>query len=363
MNNNNQSATDKVIFKRVVDTTIKLGLLILLIVWCFDIVSPFIVPVAWATIIAVAIYPLHLKLGSALGNRTTMSASLIAILGLLVFIVPATMLSNSLVDSGLSVAQSMKEGTLVVPLPPEQIAELPLIGDQLHNLWTEASSNMEAFLAHIAPQLKNLSSEVLKRVASAGLGLLQFLASIIISGIFLAISASGRQVCDAIAVRLTGQKGIAHIDMIIATIQSVAQGVLGIAFIQALLGGLGMIVAGVPAAGVWSVVILIVAIAQLPSLIVFLPLIAYVYSVESTMVATIFMVWSILVGLSDNLLKPLLLGRGVEVPMLVILLGAIGGMISSGIIGLFVGAIVLSVSYTLFTEWLQETEIEPTSGE
>jgi len=138
-----------------------------------------------------------------------------------------------------------------------------------------------------------------------------------------------------------------------ATIRSVAVGVIGIAFIQAMLGGLGMMFAGVPAAGLLAIVILVLAIAQLPPLVVLLPVVIYVFSAESTTVAVVFMVWSILVSMSDAVLKPIFLGRGVDAPMLVILLGAIGGMITSGIVGLFIGAVILALGYKLFQVWVE----------
>ena len=152
--------------------------------------------------------------------------------------------------------------------------------------------------------------------------------------------------------RLAGDYGDELIDLSISTVRSVAVGVLGIAFIQAMLGAAGMMFVGVPAVGLWALAILVVAIAQLPPILILGPVAIYVFSVESTTVAVVFLVWSILVSFSDMVLKPLLLGRGVEVPMLVILLGAIGGMISAGIIGLFLGAVVLTLAYKLFIAWL-----------
>ena len=146
-------------------------------------------------------------------------------------------------------------------------------------------------------------------------------------------------------------------DLSAKTVRSVATGVLGVAFILALLAGLGMLVAGVPYAGVWSVLVLLLAIMQLPPLIVLLPIAIWLFgSTDSQLVAWGFLVWSILVSLSDGALKAVFLGRGVDVPMLVILLGAIGGMILQGFIGLFIGAVALALFYQLLTEWLSEGE-------
>jgi predicted PurR-regulated permease PerM len=140
-----------------------------------------------------------------------------------------------------------------------------------------------------------------------------------------------------------------------ATVQSVTRGILGVAVIQSLLAGVGMLVVGVPAAGLWALLVLLLAVIQLPPLLVLAPVIVYVFSTSSTVAAVVFAVWSVFVGMSDTFLKPVLMGRGVDVPMLVIFMGAIGGFMLDGIIGLFVGAVVLALGYTLFTAWLQET--------
>ena len=188
--------------------------------------------------------------------------------------------------------------------------------------------------------------------AGIGGGILQFIISFIIAAVFLMSAEGARAHLSRLANRLAGDQGDELLDMSVSTIRSVAVGVIGIAFIQALLGGLGMMFAGVPAAGLFAIVILVLAIAQLPPILVLGPIAFYVFSAESTTVSVIFLIWSILVSFSDAVLKPLFLGRGVDVPMLVILLGAIGGMITSGIVGLFVGAIVLALGYKLFGVWI-----------
>ncbi len=185
-------------------------------------------------------------------------------------------------------------------------------------------------------------------------GILQFVISIIIAGVILAKAVSFGGFLKALATRLTGDRGEEFATLASKTVRSVAQGVLGVALIQSLLAGVGLLAAGVPGAGLWALLVLLVAIVQLPPILILAPIILYVFSTSSTTVAVIFMIWSILVGSSDAFLKPLLLGRGVEVPMPIILVGAIGGMISSGIIGLFTGAVVLALGYELFKAWLKE---------
>jgi len=184
---------------------------------------------------------------------------------------------------------------------------------------------------------------------------LKFIVSIIIAGMLLVYANSGTGAVERVSERLMGEQlGKKFAGMAGATIRSVAQGVLGVAIIQAVLAGIGLLVMGVPYAGIWTLLVLLLAIIQLPTLIILGPIIVYVFTITTTVPAVIFMIWSLLVGASDSFLKPLLLGRGLDIPMLVILLGAIGGMILSGIIGLFVGAVVLAVGYKLFMVWMNE---------
>jgi predicted PurR-regulated permease PerM len=192
-----------------------------------------------------------------------------------------------------------------------------------------------------------------------------FVVSIIIAGVLLANSARNNQAARTLAERLAGERGTKIIELEAATVRSVAQGIIGVALIQSILAGLGCLVVGVPGAGFWALLVLILSIVQLPALLILGPIIIYVFSAYSTVTAVIFAIWSFPVGISDAFLKPLLMGRGVDVPMLVIFIGAIGGFMASGIIGLFVGAIILVLGYKLFLAWLNpntKTEsLAPTS--
>ena len=245
--------------------------------------------------------------------------------------------------------------TLSIPPPSDTVQTWPLVGEKLHNAWSLASNNLSAALSKYKDQLTDFAKWVLTAAAGAGAVLLQFIVSIVIAGMLLVYAKSGTDAVVKVSARLVGkQDGEKLAAMAGATIRSVAQGVLGVAVIQAVLAGIGLLVIGVPYAGVWTLLVLLLAIVQLPTIIILGPIIVYVFTITSTVPAVIFMIWSLLVGMSDSLLKPLLLGRGLDVPMLVILLGAIGGMILSGIIGLFVGAVVLAVGYKLFMVWLND---------
>ncbi len=350
--------------KNSVAAAIQIGLLFLMATWCLKIVSPFIGIIAWAAIIAVAVYPMQCKLAGLLGGRKKTSVVLIVLIGLSVLLVPTWTLTGSSIDSAKKLATSLEEGTLKISPPADKVAEWPLIGKRVHKVWSEAATNLAAAVDKHRDQLKGFSSWLLKAVASTAKGILGFAASIIISGVLMLSASTSYQAFRSVGRRLAGEKGADFTDLSVATIRSVAKGVLGVALIQTFLAAIGLIVMDVPGAGIWASIILVLAIMQLPPLLVLGPIAVWVFSVAEPVPATIFMVYSLIVSFSDGLLKPLFLGRGVDVPMLVILLGAIGGMITSGIIGLFIGAVVLALGYQLFRSWLVEgKEDEPAQEE
>jgi len=352
MPNGNQTAEDKVFITRALEAAIQIGLVALLIGWCYLIIKAFINPVLWGLIMAVGIYPFYKKVTAALGGREKLTAVLITLMALALLIIPTVLLTESTVSGIQALSKDLEAGTLTIPPPSEKVATWPVIGEPLDDLWRLASVNIDAAIAKIAPQLKAYAPKVLSVVAGLGSGFLQFFISIIIAGAFLSKAESGKQATNTIFTRLTRGRGEAFTTLVVATIRSVVQGVLGIAIIQSILAGIGFIAVGVPGAGLWALLVLFLAVIQLPPLLIIGPIIFYVFSTTETTPAVIFMIWGILVSLSDAFLKPLLLGRGVEVPVLVILLGAIGGMMFSGIIGLFLGAVILSIGYKVLQAWL-----------
>jgi predicted PurR-regulated permease PerM len=264
------------------------------------------------------------------------------------------MLSESLINAVKQYSTSINNGTLRVPPPPENVRSWPVVGETLHTFWKLASNNLAAALSTITPQLKKYGIPLISTAAGVGVGILKFVISIIIAGVLLANAVGGGHAARIIAKRLTGEQGAKSVKLAEATVRSVALGILGVAVIQAVLAGFGFLVVGVPGAGLWALLVLILAVIQLPTILILGPIIVYVFATASTVIAVMFAIWSLLVGMSDAVLKPLLMGRGVDVPMLVIFIGAIGGFITSGIIGLFVGAIILALGYKLFLLWLDE---------
>jgi predicted PurR-regulated permease PerM len=352
MNDSNDSSNDQLFVTRALEATIRIVVLGLLLVWCFKIARPFIEPIVWGIIIAVAIRPVHRRLQSAFGGRGGLAATLITLLALAILIVPTIMLGASLVDTAHNLSAEFNDGTLNIPAPQEGVRSWPVIGESLYQFWDLASNNLDGALHKMTPQIKAFGGWLLSAAAGTGAGILKFVIAIIISGALLAHSSGSHQFARAIATRLASERGEDFVDLAGATVRSVAQGVLGVAIIQTILAGIGLLVVEVPAAGLWSLLVLLVAVVQLPTLLILGPIIIYVFSTASTTTAVVFMIWCIFVGISDTFLKPLLLGRGVQVPMLVILVGAIGGMILSGIIGLFLGAVILALGYQLLMTWL-----------
>ncbi len=358
-----QSVTeeDRVFVRRAVEAAIRIGLIAGLVWWCFRIIGPFVAPVLWAVIFAVALFPIFRWLKSKLGERGGLAATVLTLVTLALLIVPIVMLSTSMIGSAQDLTRGFEDGTLTVPPPPEGVAEWPVVGEKLSIAWGQASDNLQDFLVKYKGQLQPIGAWVVSQAASAGAAALLFFLAIIIAGLLMANADAAVSATTAIATRLAGDEGAAMVKTAGATIRSVVQGVLGVAVIQSLLAGIGMLVVGVPGAGLWAGLILILAVIQLPPILVMGPVIFYVFTSASTVTAVLFLIFGLFVSVSDAFLKPLLLGRGVDVPMPVILIGALGGMMSAGIVGLFIGAVVLALGYQLTGGWVQRGT--PVAGE
>jgi len=346
-----QAASTRASVNRAVEVSIHVGLLILLVTACLLILYPFIPLVTWGIIIAVAAYPGFQKLQRLLGDRPVLAAVVFTLVLLAVVIVPAVLLGQSLVEGIQAATAKFKAGAAIIPPPPDSIGTWPIIGIPLKALWTLASKDLSEAIGRFGPQIKAALPAVLSASAGFGLTVVQLLLSIIVSGVLLANAKAADEVVRALANRVFGEKGPEFQQLVGKTIRSITFGILGVALIQSFFAALGFFVVGIPAASLWSVIFLFGAVLQAGGLVL-IPALIYVFATAATTKAVIFLIWCIFVGLLDNVLKPLLLGRGVAVPLAVIFLGAFGGMFAMGIIGLFIGAVVLSVGYKLFLAWL-----------
>jgi predicted PurR-regulated permease PerM len=292
-----------------------------------------------------------------------LAAILIVTLGLVLIVAPTTVLVMALGDSVQSFVERVGNHTLVVPEPPASVAAWPVVGTKVHALWSQAHTDLKALLLSVQPHLGDLPKKMLGAVAALGGSVLMFLFSFVIAGIMMAWGESGAAGIRRVFDRIVGiDRGERLTRLCTSTIRAVAQGVLGVALIQALVVGLLLLFAGIPFAGVLAAIVLVLAIAQLPAMIVTLPAIVYIWWSKdySTGMAILHTVLLGLAGAVDNVLKPLLLGRGVEAPMPVVLLGALGGMASGGILGMFVGATFLALGYQIFMTWVDANpDLEP----
>ena len=347
---------------RLMDVLIRAGLILAMAALCFRVFSPFLNLTIWALILAVTIYPLHQSLAAKLGGRQGLAATLIVLLGTVVIIVPTTALMNSLGDSVHGLVNGIQNNTLEVPPPREGVAEWPLVGDKVHAFWSAAHTDLPALVQRIQPKIGDIAKASVGFVASIGAGLLTFLLSLVLAGIIMAYGESGARGTRAIFEKiLDGPRGGEFADLSTATIRAVAKGVLGVAFIQAIIVGVCLLIAGVPWAGALAAIVLVLGIAQIPALIVTLPAIGYIWSSGDygTAAAVVYTVLLLVAGMADNVLKPLMLGRGVDAPMPVILLGALGGMAAAGILGMFVGATLLALGYQIFMVWVATSPEAP----
>jgi len=355
----------KLLSKDLTETLIRFGLIAFMVVVCVWVFEPFAKFALWALILAVALYPLHQRLTNSLNGRQGLSATLLVVASLILIGAPTVMLGDSFAGHAKDAYTAYQNDTITIKRPDPSVAEWPIIGDKLYNAWSTAADDLPGYLKSYRPQLKQILGKVLEAAAGTAGAVLLFLGALIIAGIMMAYGGPGSQAIQRILCRLTDpMRGVRLQALITATIRSVATGVIGVAFIQALLLGVGFYMAGVPAAGVLSIIVLLIGIAQVPASIIALPVVAYIWwsGDASTAINIVWTIYLIAAGMADNLLKPLLLGRGVDAPMPVILIGAIGGMVSAGIVGLFLGAVLLAVGYKAFMLWVNDDE-ESTSSE
>ena len=337
------------------DTLIRVGLIGALAVLCFQVFSPFLNLMIWSIILAVTLYPLHQMLARRIGGRQGLTSIILVILGISLVVVPTWLLMNSFADSVQRLVGAVQQNTLQIPPPREGVKSLPIVGTKLYDFWSQARADLPALVHTMQPKIGVLARDALSMVASIGGTMLLFLASFLVANIVMAYGDSVTRGGRAVFSRVAGSsRGETLANLALATIRAVALGVIGVAAIQALLIGLAMLIAGIPVAGVLAIIALVLGIAQVPALVVTLPVIIYIwasgnYGNAEAIVHTIIL---LLTGIADNVLKPLMLGRGVDVPMPVILFGALGGMASGGILGMFVGATVLALGYELFTNWV-----------
>ena len=346
----------------LVISVIRIGAVGLLAYWCFVLVTPLLTIAAWSIVFAAALYPVFDWVVARLGGYRVLAAAAITIVSLLLILGPATWLAVSLMATLRFLIDQFGDGSIAVPPPAESVKSWPLIGDQAYATWYLASTNLKELLLSIAPQLKSLGGNVLGVAGSTGLNVLQFVAAIVVSGFLFipgpALARSAKKLLHLVAA----ERGEEFIDLAGATIRNVSRGIIGVSVLQTLLVGIGLMVAGVPAAGLLSFLVLLLGIVQFPSLIL-APLIIWSWIAMETSSALLFTAYMAPVSLLDNILRPLVMARGLTVPLPIVVVGVIGGTLAQGMIGLFVGPIVLSVAWQLLVFWIDEVPEGSTNDE
>lgn len=348
------------------DTVIRVALIGGLAWLCFQVFSPFLNLAVWSIILAVTLYPVHQWVARRIGKRQGLTSIILVILGISLIVVPTWLLMNSFATSVHRFVGAVQQNTVQIPAPREGVKNWPIVGNDIYETWSKARADLPGLVHSMQPKLGDLARQALSMVASAGGSMLLFLISFIVANVIMAYGDSAERSGRAIFSRVAGSsRGESLVKLSIATIRAVAQGVIGVAAIQALLIGLALLLAGIPVAGVLAIIALILGIAQVPALLITLPVIVYIWASGdySTGAAILHTIILLLTGMADNVLKPMMLGRGVDVPMPVILFGALGGMASGGILGMFVGATALAVGYEIFMHWVaQHPNSDPASS-
>jgi predicted PurR-regulated permease PerM len=347
----------------MIQLVIRLGLLALLIIWTFVLIRPFVPILAWAAVLAVALNPVFMMLAKILGGRPKLAAVILTLICLAVLIGPAAWLGLGAVEGTKDLARQLTAGELEIPSPPQAIKSWPVIGPELYELWDQASTNLRSVLRDVAPHLKTFATILLGLAGDAGLGTIKFLVSIVVAGVIFPygpqLVAAGRGFLS----RIVPEQSEHFLDLAGATIRAVSQGVIGVAIVQSLLAGIGFKLAGIPSAGLLAFLVLLLSIVQIGATIVILPVIIWIWTDKDVTTALLLTLFLGAVSVIDNILKPLVMGRGLTTPTLVIFIGVIGGTLAHGIVGLFIGPIILSVAWELAVAWIRADRVSAPSPE
>lgn len=340
--------------QNTIDYILRIAMIALIVIWSIMIIAPFVSILLWAIIIAVSAYPAVIWLAGKMGDRPGSAATIFVLLMLILIIGPIAGSLPGFADSVRSLVEQIQSGSLAVPEASDEVRQWPIIGEQLYKLWQQAATNLSGLLTEFQPQLRNASVKILSSIAAAGLATLQFVVAVIIAGVMLAHHERGVALAKQFVQRIVPESRDHFLVLTENTVRGVTLGVVGVAIVQSILAGIGFAVIGIPAATLWALLCLVLAVLQISIVLVVVPIAIYVLSNHEFLPSALFIAWNIPILALDNVLKPVLMARGVDAPMLVIFVGSIGGFISFGFLGLFFGAVVLVIAYDLLIAWLED---------
>lgn len=331
-----------------------------LIAVSFWILRPFLLSMLWATTIVVATWPLLLRLRAWLGGRRGPAVAVMTIALLLVLLVPLSLAVTAIVQNAdriIGWAKSLT--TFSIPPPPDWLGRLPLVGAMLAAQWEQvAAVGPEGMSAYLGPYARTLVGWFVTQVGNVGIMAAQFVLTVIICTILYITGDSAAAWASRFARRLDEARGEASVALAAQAIRAVALGVVVTALVQSGLGGIGLAVTGVPYPAVLTMLMFILSVAQVGVGPVLIPAVVWMYWTGDSVWGTVLLIWAVPVFFLDNFIRPMLIKRGAaELPLLLIFVGVIGGLIGFGIIGLFIGPVVLAVGYTLLAAWVGEGEL------
>ena len=335
-----------------IDVAIRIGLIAAIVYVSLLLLQPVAALMMWAIILAVAVFPLFNLVRRRLHVRDGLAAALFSILLLVLLLTPVVILAGSAIESLDAYARMLLRGEHVVPPPPESVRDWPMVGARVYEFWLTASNDLRALVTTHVGQLASAGRWIGRIAAGVFLEVLQFAGAIIVAGILLAYSDTLAGTVRGLAGRVADARGRHFLEIVGSTIRNVSQGVIGIALLQSALLGIGMLVAGVPFAGALTFACLVLAIVQVGPNIVMIPVVIWAWFSLPTLTAAVFTVYTVPLLLVDNVLRPIVMARGLQTPMVVILAGVICGTLAGGLIGLFIGPVVLAVFYELVTAWI-----------
>lgn len=336
---------------RIIFQLLALGALIATTAW---IARPFLIPAAWATTIVVATWPLLLLAQRLLGGRRSLAAAAMTAALLLLLVVPLYFAITAAVENAVRLVRwSQTLPALHLPAPPDWLATLPLVGERLADGWRQlAAAGSSEVLARLTPFAQTLARWLVGQIGNAGKLFIEFLLTTVIAAMLYARGETAAAGVQRFAARLAGAQGDNAVRLAAQAVRAVALGVIVTAVAQAVLSGIGLMVAGVPFAALWTVLVFVLAVAQVGAAPVLIPAVIWVYYASGAVVGTVFLVWALFCATFDNILRPVLIRRGADLPLALIFAGVVGGLLAFGVIGLFVGPMVLAVAYTLLGEWV-----------
>jgi predicted PurR-regulated permease PerM len=335
-----------------IDVVIRISLLFFIVYLCLFVITPFLSVIIWGAILAVILYPARQWLAARFGGRGGPASALIVLLGLAVTLIPASMLGAASVENLIRLDEGLAAGSIKLPPPPDGIADWPLIGTELNAFWLLASNNLQAALAEVKPEATALGKSMLRTSAGVSLAVLQFATSIVIAGLLFGPAKTLVATLRAFESRIVAKRNSRFVDLTHNTVRNVAGGVIGVAFLQTILASIGYLAVDYPFGAALSVLVLLLSILNLGPTLPVLLSIAYGWSFLDTVPAIIFTVYMIPVGLLDNVMRPIIVARGLPVPIAVMFIGVVGGALTAGLLGLFIGPVVLAVGYQLFSAWI-----------